>query len=83
MSEFIIFLRDFVIILIAVFFIRIFLITPFQINGQSMESSYHDKEFILVDKFSYLDFAQDTNDSMNGTIGKYALNLWNKIPIHV
>jgi signal peptidase I len=83
MSEFIIFLRDFIIILIAVFFIRIFLITPFQINGQSMEASYHDKEFILVDKFSYLDFSKDTNDSIEGTIGKYAIDIWQKIPIHV
>jgi len=46
----------------VVFFIRAFIITPFQINGQSMEASYHDKEFILVDKFSYLDFSQDTLD---------------------
>ncbi|MBX9808874.1 signal peptidase I [Candidatus Gracilibacteria bacterium] len=83
MSEFIIFLRDFIIILIAVFFIRIFLITPFQINGQSMEASYHDKEFILVDKFSYLDFSKDTNDSIEGTIGKYTIDMWQKIPIHV
>jgi signal peptidase I len=58
-SESIIFFRDFVVILLIVFFIRSFLITPFQINGQSMESSYHNKEFILVDKFSYLDFSQD------------------------
>ena len=58
-SEFIKFLRDFVIILLIVFFIRTFIITPFQINGASMEGSYHDKEFILVDKFSYLDFTQD------------------------
>ncbi len=61
-SEFITFLRDFVIILIIVFFIRTFIITPFQINGASMEASYHDKEFILVDKFSYLDFSQDMID---------------------
>ena len=58
-SESIIFFRDFVVILLIVFFIRSFLITPFRINGQSMESSYHNKEFILVDKFSYLDFSQD------------------------
>lgn len=27
---------------------------PFQISGQSMASSYYNKEFILVDRFSYL-----------------------------
>ncbi len=82
-SEFITFLRDFAIILVIVFFIRIFIITPFQINGASMEASYHDKEFILVDKFSYLDFSKDTNDSITGTIGSSLLSLWKKIPIHI
>ena len=28
---------------------------PFQINGQSMYDSYYDREFIIVDRFSYLD----------------------------
>lgn len=64
-SEFITFLRDFIIILVIVFFIRIFVITPFQINGESMKNSYYDKEFILVDKFSYLDFSQDMGDPMD------------------
>lgn len=82
-SEFITFLRDFIIILVIVFFIRTFVITPFQINGQSMEWSYHDKEFILVDKFSYLDFAQDIADPTDSTTVRYLTSLWQKIPIHV
>ena len=82
-SEFINFLRDFVIILMIVFFIRTFVITPFQINGQSMEASYHDKEFILVDKFSYLDFAQDMNDPADNQAWIYITSLWQKIPIHI
>jgi signal peptidase I len=82
-SEFITFLRDFVVILIIVFFIRSFIITPFQINGASMEASYHDKEFILVDKFSYLDFASDNNDSIKWSVGSTLLSIWKKIPIHV
>ena len=53
MHEFITFFRDLVIILIIVLFIRAFIVTPFRINGSSMESNYHDKEYILVDKFSY------------------------------
>ena len=55
---FINFFRDLVIILIIVIIIRTFLVTPFKINGSSMESSYHDKEYILVDKFSYLDLTE-------------------------
>lgn len=82
-SEFIIFLRDFVLILIVVFFIRTFVITPFQINGASMEASYHDKEFILVDKFSYLDFAQDMSDPADSPIWAYITSIWQKIPIHI
>lgn len=56
---FINFFRDLVIILLIVVLIRTFLVTPFRINGSSMESSYHDKEYILVDKFSYLDLTED------------------------
>ncbi len=54
--EFITFFRDLIIILLIVIIIRIFLITPFRINGTSMEESYHEKEYILVDKLSYLNF---------------------------
>ncbi len=82
-SEFIKFLRDFVIILLIVFFIRTFIITPFQINGASMEASYHDKEFILVDKFSYLDFSQDIWPSTDSSIQASMESLWQKIPIHI
>ncbi len=56
---FISFLRDLVIILTIVIVIRTVLVTPFRINGSSMEANYHDKEYILVDKFSYLDFTED------------------------
>ena len=56
--EFITFFRDLIIILIIVIMIRVFLITPFRINGTSMEESYHEKEYILVDKLSYLNFPE-------------------------
>ena len=52
-SEIIDFLKDLVIILAIVFFIRTFVGMPFQISGQSMASSYYNKEFILVDRLSY------------------------------
>ena len=54
LQEFIAFLRDLVIIFLIVITIRVFIVTPFRINGSSMETSYHDKEYIIVDKFSYL-----------------------------
>lgn len=47
------FMKDLVIIVILVLLIRTFLAMPFQINGQSMYSSYYDKEFIIVDRLSY------------------------------
>jgi signal peptidase I len=47
------FMKDLVIIVLLVLFIRTFLAMPFQINGQSMYSSYYDKEFIIVDRLSY------------------------------
>ncbi len=48
------FFKDLVIILIIVFVIRTFLVMPFQINGSSMMESYYDREFIIVDRFSYI-----------------------------
>ncbi|MDQ1343428.1 MAG: signal peptidase [Patescibacteria group bacterium] len=50
------FFRDLAIILLVVMFVRTYLASPFRISGNSMEENYHDKEFILVDKFSYADF---------------------------
>lgn len=49
------FIKDLIIIIWLVVIIRSFLILPFQINGQSMYTSYYDREFIIVDRFSYLD----------------------------
>ena len=49
------FIKDLIIIGIIVLLIRTFLVEPFQISWQSMYNSYYDKEFIIVDRFSYLD----------------------------
>jgi signal peptidase I len=51
-KEVIDFLKDLVFIFVVVFIIRYFIAMPFQINGQSMYSSYYNKEFIIVDRFS-------------------------------
>lgn len=52
-NEFIEFIRDLIIILIIVMIIRTYFVAPFQISWSSMETNYHDKEFIIVNKFSY------------------------------
>lgn len=54
-AELIDFVKDFIIVLVFVLIVRQFFILPFQISGPSMLSSYYDKQFIIVDKFSYLD----------------------------
>lgn len=35
-----------------VFFIRFFLVNPFNVVGMSMHPTIHDKDFIIVDKIS-------------------------------
>ncbi len=52
-AEVIDFIRDLVIIIWVVLLVRTFIILPFQISGQSMYDSYYDREFIIVDRFSY------------------------------
>ncbi len=53
-KEFIDLIKDLAVIVIIVLIIRTFLVMPFQINGQSMYDSYYDREFIIVDRFSYI-----------------------------
>lgn len=53
-SEVFLFIKDLIFIIIIVLIIRIFIAMPFQISWQSMYSSYYDKEFIIVDRFSYI-----------------------------
>ena len=52
-NEIIDFFKDLVFIVIVVLIIKTFIAMPFQINGQSMYSSYFDKEFIIVDRLTY------------------------------
>lgn len=54
-SEALDFLKDIIVILMIVLVMRTFFIMPFKINGQSMYETYYDKEFIIVDRFSYRD----------------------------
>jgi signal peptidase I len=72
-----------VVISVVVIFVRTFIVAPFQISGSSMEESYHDGEFILVNKFSYVDtsFERAKEDGYEGkgawnmAIGAKILNL--------
>ncbi len=52
-NEIIDFFKDLVFIIVTVVIIKSFIAMPFQISGQSMYSSYYDKEFIIVDRFTY------------------------------
>lgn len=56
------FLKDLAIIVVTVVVIRTFIAMPFQISGQSMYSSYYDREFIIVDRVSYLLWTPDRGD---------------------
>ncbi|GAB0175071.1 MAG: hypothetical protein HHAS10_09500 [Candidatus Altimarinota bacterium] len=85
LQEFIAFLRDLVIIFLIVITIRVFVVTPFRINGSSMETSYHDKEYIIVDKFSYLNtpVVYKEPSTSAGTVEKLLYNFLSILPIHV
>lgn len=61
-KEIIDFFKDLIIIIVIVLLIRTFIAMPFQINGQSMYSSYYDREFIIIDRFSYLIWEVDRWD---------------------
>lgn len=82
--EFIKFFRDLIVILLIVILIRVFVITPFRINGTSMEESYHENEYILVDKLSYLNFP-DTygTKTQDGSFESEAYGLLGKIPLRI
>jgi len=53
-SEILDFFKDLIIIVIIVVVVRSYIAMPFQISGQSMYSSYYDREFIIVDRISYV-----------------------------
>lgn len=47
-------LKIFLIIFLAIIFIRLFVIEPSKINGRSMENTYLDEDLLLVNKFILL-----------------------------
>ncbi len=50
------FFKDLLIIFLIVILIRAFFIAPFQIKWDSMNNNFYDKEFILVSRFTTINF---------------------------
>jgi len=68
------FLKDIIVIFVIVLVVRTYFIMPFQINGQSMADSYYNREFIIVDRFSYRDvpFFGKTQEIERGDVVVFA-----------
>lgn len=47
-------LKTGLIVFVLAFLLRYFIIQPYLVDGQSMMPTYHDKEYLLVEKLSYL-----------------------------
>lgn len=54
-NEVVDFLKDLVIIIAVVLVCRLFIFDPFKVIGHSMDSTLYNGEYIIIDKFSYLD----------------------------
>lgn len=85
LQEFISFLRDLVIIFLIVIVIRVFIATPFRINWSSMETSYHDKEYIIVDKISYMNLpvVYENASPLAWSIERLFYKFLSFIPFHI
>lgn len=68
LREWILFLRDICIILVVVLTVREYLLAPFRISGASMESSYFNGEFILIDKLSFDHFGIQIGQPKRGDV---------------
>lgn len=83
---FIRFVRDLIILFIIAIAVRSFVVTPFQINGDSMNDNYFDREYILVNTFGYLDFSTHFNEFLSTNpdfITGGIAQILKKLPIHV
>lgn len=87
MRDIIKFFRDVTILILIVLLIRSFLVTPFRISGQSMEPNYRHGSYILVDKWSYLNFATHfeslKNTEKEGSLINSLLSFLGNLPIHI
>jgi len=46
-------LLPYVVIILVVFFIKLFVVAPIRVNGPSMEDTLHDKDIMILDEVSY------------------------------
>ncbi len=80
------FFYDVAIYLIIILIIGFFVVIPFRISGNSMENSFHNKEYIIIDKFSYLNFSthfENWKSSQTNFIQNLFGNILSKIPLHI
>lgn len=85
-ENFLSFVRDLIIILMIFVIIGTFFVIPFRIIGDSMEKNYHSGEFILVNKFSYLNLSThfaDWKGENNFFAKRFIANIFEKIPLHI
>lgn len=84
-ANFLSFIREVVIILMIFIIIGTFFVIPFRIIGDSMEENYHSGEFILVNKFSYLNFSTHFAHWKAGDnfFKNFFVNIFEKIPVHI
>jgi len=46
-------LRTVLVVLLVAFAVRAFVFQPFVVEGQSMEPTFHDRDYLIVNKFDY------------------------------
>lgn len=79
-------LKDVVAVLFTLFCIHFFFVAAFRVDGRSMENTYRGGEFILVNRFSYLDFSTHFDDFLHenaDVVSKAFFGTLKKIPIHI
>lgn len=85
-ESFLSFCKEFLCYISIIILLSFFVIMPFRINGSSMENNYHHREFIVINKFSYLDFKthfSDWTDENSHFLSKFFWEIFSKIPIHI
>ena len=79
-------IKNIIVFVLLVIFIRSFFIAPFSIEWDSMENNYHNKEYVMVSKIGYLDFSTHFSDwtkENSNIISKTVGGILSKIPIHI
>jgi len=59
------FIKTLLLALIFVVFIRLFIMSPFSVKGSSMEPSFYEDEYLIVDEISYRFFWNNLIGTIN------------------